>query len=119
MEYGRGDHSSVTVNNLISHLGYKSGVCTTGNSLDHTEKDDELMAANDASVKDMEAAAIAWVAEMLNVPFFGVKVLTDIVDGDRATEDEVHYCLLTNVYNVLLLKKVIVNTNTDFIYINI
>lgn len=46
------------------------------------------MAENDASVKDMEAAAIAYVAEQANVPFFAVKVVTDIVDGDRVTQDE-------------------------------
>jgi len=37
----------------------------------------------DASVKDMEAAAIAWVAKLSNTPFFALKIVTDIVDGDR------------------------------------
>jgi len=37
----------------------------------------------DVSVKDMEAAAIAWVAKLNNTPFFALKVVTDIVDGDR------------------------------------
>ena len=46
------------------------------------------MLANDASVKEMEGAAIAWVAEMLSTPFFAIKVITDIVDGDMATEEE-------------------------------
>jgi 5'-methylthioadenosine nucleosidase len=46
------------------------------------------MEENNASVKDMEAAAIAYVAELANVPFFGVKVVTDIVDGDRPTQEE-------------------------------
>jgi len=40
------------------------------------------MEENDASVKDMEIAAIAWAAEMFKTPHFGVKVVTDIVDGD-------------------------------------
>ena len=43
---------------------------------------------SDASVKDMEGAALAWVAELHGIPFFCVKVITDIVDGDRPTEDE-------------------------------
>ena len=60
----------------------------TGNSLDKTDKDDELMLANDASVKDMEAAAIAWSCELHKVPFLGVKVVTDIVDGGVPTQDE-------------------------------
>jgi 5'-methylthioadenosine nucleosidase len=36
----------------------------------------------------MEGAAIAWVAEMHRVPFFSIKVITDIVDGSRPTEEE-------------------------------
>ncbi len=51
-------------------------------------QDDILMLENDASVKDMEAAAIAYVAELANVPFFALKVVTDIVDGDRPTTEE-------------------------------
>ena len=46
------------------------------------------MIDNDASVKDMEAAAIAWASETWNVPHFGVKVVTDIVDGDKPTQEE-------------------------------
>ena len=42
----------------------------------------------DASVKDMEAAAVAWVAEITDTPMFAIKVVTDIVDGDRPTEEE-------------------------------
>ena len=41
-----------------------------------------MMLANDASVKDMEAAAVSWVAEMLQKPFLAIKVITDIVDGE-------------------------------------
>jgi len=74
--------------NMAENMGYKTGLCTTGNSLDKVEKDDELMEANDASVKDMEAAAIAWVCVMNNIPYLGVKVVTDIVDGDVPTQDE-------------------------------
>jgi 5'-methylthioadenosine nucleosidase len=36
----------------------------------------------------MEAAAVAWVAEITKKPFFAVKVVTDIVDGDRPTSEE-------------------------------
>jgi 5'-methylthioadenosine nucleosidase len=47
-----------------------------------------MMSENNASVKDMEAAAIAYVSELAKVPFFAFKVVTDIVDGDRVTQDE-------------------------------
>eukprot|EP01041_Mallomonas_annulata_P000161 gene161-272_t len=88
LEYGKGDHKSFPVPNLARHLKCKTGNVTTSNSLDHTEKDDEMMLANDASVKDMEAAAVAWIAEITNTPMFAIKVVTDIVDGNRPTEEE-------------------------------
>lgn len=62
------------------------------------------MLANGAHVKDMEAAGIAWVVEnyfmthwnehhcqdvsSAVLPFFAVKVVTDIVDGSRPTHEE-------------------------------
>lgn len=67
---------------------WKTGICTTGNSLDKTAECDERMLANDATVKDMEAASIAWSAALHKTPFLGVKVVTDIVDGDIPTQDE-------------------------------
>jgi nucleoside phosphorylase len=39
---------------------------------------DIIMEENQASVKEMEAASIAWVVEQFQVPFFAVKVITDI-----------------------------------------
>ena len=47
-----------------------------------------MMKENDASVKDMEAASIAYISKMNNVPYLGVKVVTDIVDGGIPTQDE-------------------------------
>jgi len=70
------------------HAELKSGVCSTGNSLDATDTDREMMLQNDASVKEMEAAAVAKVCEMFKVPFVCVKAITDIVDGPHATETE-------------------------------
>jgi 5'-methylthioadenosine nucleosidase len=46
------------------------------------------MEANRASVKDMEAAAVAWSSSLFDKPYLGVKVVTDIVDGNVATPDE-------------------------------
>jgi len=86
--YGIGKLETMDTTNMAKKLGYKTGICTTGNSLDKTDKDDEIMKENDASVKDMEAAAIAWVASMNKVQYLGVKVVTDIVDGDIPTQDE-------------------------------
>jgi 5'-methylthioadenosine nucleosidase len=86
--YGIGRIESVKVEKLSEAIDAKLGVCTTGNSLDKHDVDDVHMRANDAYVKDMEAAAIAWVCRLHEVPHFGVKVVTDIVDGTRPTQDE-------------------------------
>lgn len=87
-EYGRGNHEAHDCARLIEKLGLKCGVVTTSNSLDHTETDFKIMKENDASVKDMEAAGIAWVCNLSSTPFFALKVVTDIVDGDRPTHEE-------------------------------
>ena len=87
-KYGYGTIDSMDVSNLVDAINAKSGVCTTGNSLDKTEEDEIHMKINNASVKDMEAAAIAWACDLHSVPHFGVKVVTDIVDGDKPSHDE-------------------------------
>jgi 5'-methylthioadenosine nucleosidase len=69
-------------------MGFKDGVVSTGNSLDAPPVDMETLKANDASVKEMEAAGIAHVAAMFGVPLIAVKAITDIVDGDKPTQDE-------------------------------
>ena len=40
------------------------------------------------SIQEMEAAAIAWVCGLLGVPFVALKSITDLVDGDTATQEE-------------------------------
>lgn len=87
-EYGVGRLASAPVAALAAYLDAKVGVCTTGNALDFHDTDATHMLENDASVKDMEAAAIAWAAQMWDTPHFGVKVVTDIVDGDKPTQEE-------------------------------
>lgn len=80
--------ASLDVAKMAESLSYKTGIVTTSDSLDATEECKQRMLENDASVKDMEAAAIAWSAKLHNVPLLGVKVVTDIVDGDRPTQEE-------------------------------
>ena len=86
--YGVGRLESTQAGSLAEAINAKMGVCTTSNSLDKHDVDVKLMKENDASVKDMEAAAIAWSCALHNTPHFGVKVVTDIVDGDQPTEEE-------------------------------
>lgn len=86
--YGIGKIDSLSVTELAKAMDAKLGVCTTGNSLDKTDTDDYHMEQNDASVKDMEAAGIAWSCQLHDTPYVGLKVVTDIVDGDKPTMDE-------------------------------
>eukprot|EP00560_Eucampia_antarctica_P008329 CAMPEP_0197826656 /NCGR_PEP_ID=MMETSP1437-20131217/3584_1 /TAXON_ID=49252 ORGANISM="Eucampia antarctica, Strain CCMP1452" /NCGR_SAMPLE_ID=MMETSP1437 /ASSEMBLY_ACC=CAM_ASM_001096 /LENGTH=256 /DNA_ID=CAMNT_0043427181 /DNA_START=101 /DNA_END=871 /DNA_ORIENTATION=- len=86
--YGIGKVESTPVAKLADLLGAKTGLCTTANSLDAHDIDELHMKENDASIKDMEAAAIAWSCKLHDVPHFGVKVVTDIVDGDKPTNEE-------------------------------
>jgi 5'-methylthioadenosine nucleosidase len=87
-DYALGHHQAHQCPKLVSALGFKCGIVTTGNSLDATDMDRLIMSSNDASVKDMEAAAIAWVADLAAVPFFSIKCVTDIVDGEQPTHEE-------------------------------
>lgn len=50
--------------------------------------DESSITANDATVKDMEGAAVAYVADLLKVPAIFVKAVTDIVDGEKPTAEE-------------------------------
>jgi len=89
-EWGIGKLDAVPAPNLLqSFSDFKTGICSTGNSLDKTDECDKLMLENDASVKDMEAAAIAWSCALYSkTPYLGIKVVTDIVDGDQPTHEE-------------------------------
>ena len=63
------------------------GVVSTSDSLDASPLDLELLRAEGAAVKEMEAASIAWVCEQLAVNFFALKSITDIVDH---SDDDAH-----------------------------
>jgi 5'-methylthioadenosine/S-adenosylhomocysteine nucleosidase len=85
--YGVGSYPCADMSEMAHELGLKQGIVTTGNALDLPEADLAMMAEYGGEVKEMEAAAIAWVCAMHNVPFIGLKSITDLVDGEHATED--------------------------------
>jgi 5'-methylthioadenosine nucleosidase len=86
--YGIGKLPSIPTPKLAALYSFSTGICTSGNSLDKTAEDDDAMLAQEASVKDMEAAAVAWSCALFQKPYLGIKVVTDIVDGDRSTHEE-------------------------------
>ena len=87
-EYGFGHFRNAPLELLADATGCKVGVVSTSDSLDHTPKDLQIMRNEGASVKEMEGAATAWVAQQLSVPFFCVKSITDIVDGGTPSHIE-------------------------------
>ncbi len=73
---------------LATRLGLKVGVVSTGDSLDCTPEDMARLIAHGASVKEMEAAGIAWVCELHDVPVVLLKSITDLVDHHEATASQ-------------------------------
>ncbi|XP_010447030.1 PREDICTED: 5'-methylthioadenosine/S-adenosylhomocysteine nucleosidase 2 isoform X2 [Camelina sativa] len=86
--YGVGMRKAFPTPNLIKELNLKVGRLSTGDSMDMSPHDEESITANDATVKDMEGAAVAYVADIFKVPTILIKGVTDIVDGNRPTSEE-------------------------------
>lgn len=73
---------------LAARLGFKLGVVTTGDSLDESKRDRKRIKALNGGVKDMEAAAVAWVAGLHRVPVSALKAITDLVDDPTPTGEQ-------------------------------
>lgn len=73
---------------LAERLGLKVGVVSTGDSLDCTPEDMLWLRRHEASVKEMEAAAIAWVCEHHGIPLVLLKAITDLVDHHESTASQ-------------------------------
>lgn len=67
---------------------FKTGIVTTSNSLDMPPIDEENIRNLGGEIKEMEAAAVAWVARLHSTPLFCVKAVTDLVDSGIPTEEE-------------------------------
>jgi len=86
--YGLGLYPSFDTSAMAGALHLKTGIISTGNSLDMTRRDLQIIKANRACIKDMEAAAVAWVCRTLSIPMFAVKAITDLIDQDTPTESQ-------------------------------
>jgi 5'-methylthioadenosine/S-adenosylhomocysteine nucleosidase len=87
-EYGLGEYPLTDQTEMIHKLGIKTGIISTGSSFDYTGQDEAIMQSYGATLKDMEAAAIAWVCEEANMPFLIIKGITDHVGIDHASEKQ-------------------------------
>ncbi|XP_073279075.1 5'-methylthioadenosine nucleosidase-like isoform X2 [Primulina huaijiensis] len=109
--YGVGSRQAFYTPNLAKELSLKVGKLSTGDSLDMSTVDETAIHANDATVKDMEGAAVAYVADLLKVPVIFLKAVTDIIDGDKPTAEE----FLQNLAAVTLALDQTVTQVVDFI----
>lgn len=81
--YGVGSFRCLETPHLAKKLGLKQGVVSTGASMLASAQEEKQMAENKASVKEMEAAGIAEVAQLKKIPFIAMKIISDLVDtGD-------------------------------------
>jgi nucleoside phosphorylase len=86
-EYGFGNFRSPNLIGLAHAANLKLGVVSTSDSLDCSDNDMALMMSEGATVKEMEAAAVAWVCYHAGVPFVAIKSITDIVDQHHIEND--------------------------------
>jgi len=87
-EYGEGKIALADNSELALTFGWKLGSVTTGSSLQMSPTDWEIIQSQGAVVKDMEAAAIAWVSSFYPVNFMAIKSITDLIDTNRVTSSE-------------------------------
>lgn len=87
-ESALGDYPCVDSSRLCRDLEYQSGIVSSGSSLAKKPTDIETMGLFDAKAKEMEVAAIAWVAMLHKVPCMAVKAITNLVDEDNESEQE-------------------------------
>lgn len=85
-EYCRGKYPVVSAEGLAKKVGAKLGHVCSGNSFDCPEIDRKHLDENEADLKEMEAAAVGWVAWMKGVPFLPVKAVTDFVEHHETAE---------------------------------
>ncbi|XXG66130.1 hypothetical protein AAC387_Pa05g3671 [Persea americana] len=110
-QYGIGARKIFSTPNILKELNLKEGKLSTGDSLDMSPHDELSIVANNATLKDMEGAAVAYVADLLSVPAILVKAVTDIVDGDKPTAEE----FLKNLVAVTAALDVAVTQVVDFV----
>lgn len=83
-----GKYPAAKVSRLAKNLHLKTGVISTGSSLEKSEKDVLIIDQHDAVAKEMEAAGIAWVAMLFSVPMMALKSITNLLDEDNKSEAE-------------------------------
>ncbi|KAF7032546.1 hypothetical protein CFC21_043705 [Triticum aestivum] len=86
--YGNGARKTFLTPNMLKELNLKVGKLSTGDSRDMSPHDVLEILSNGATLKDMEGAAVAHVADMFSTPAIFVKAVTEIVDGEKPRAEE-------------------------------
>jgi len=92
-EYGIGYFPCIPVAAIAQSVGLKLGIVATGNSLDSSDRDIIELEKLDADVVDMEAAAIAEVAQRLGVGMIALKAITNFLNKELHADFERNYTI--------------------------
>lgn len=81
-----GKYPVIEASQLAKRVGVKLGHVCTGSSFDCSPTDLNCLVAQDADLKEMEAAAIGWVSWIQGIPFLPIKAVTDLVESHETAE---------------------------------
>ena len=85
-DFCRGDYPILQAPKLAESLGVKTAKITTGSSFDFEPADLKEVERTNAQIRDMESAAVGWIAETKKIPFLPLKVITDLIGSKSAAE---------------------------------
>jgi len=83
-----GRYPACDVSAMGQALGYQLGIISSGSSLEKQAEDIRVIKHYQAKAKEMEAAAIAWIAMLYSIPCMAIKSITNLVDEDNNSEQE-------------------------------
>jgi 5'-methylthioadenosine nucleosidase len=86
VDYAFGNYPCIDLKPIANILGLKDGLISTGNNFYHTAEEYDIMVQNGIVAKEMEAAAIAEVAQLRQVPFAALKGITDLIDSQDSAQ---------------------------------
>jgi 5'-methylthioadenosine nucleosidase len=99
-DYGIGKYRVADSESLRRHCSLRNGIVSTGDAIDYSAEDRAYMLDNRGTLKEMEAAAIAWVCQLHSVPFLPIKAVTDFVDHSASSAEQFMKNYATTVQNL-------------------
>ena len=87
-ESGIGHYPVLNIDRMAEQLKLPKGIVSSGSSLERDERDLAIMTKFGAVAKEMEAASIALVCSLQEIPFFCVKSITNLLDSPDTSESQ-------------------------------